>query len=588
MAWRGDGGARVDEPLVRWEVADGVATVVLDSPHNRNALSRRLLGDLAAAVDAATTHPDVRVIVLTASGTVFCSGADLKEQRAANEAGGQSQPITELPAIMTKLWACRQPVVLPMNGPARAGGVGLLASCDLVVAQHDVTFSFTEVRLGLVPAIITVPLLRRVAPQALHGLFLTAEVFSAEHARGIGLVDAVAAMGELDTEVARLVGMLLRGGPEALALTKQLVRRSGRSRPTRRSPTSPSCPPSGLLQQRAWRACSLSRRSVTRRGCARSSGRRSFMVQFTEEHHAFRKMVRDVVEREIAPYVDEWERAGIFPAHELFPKLGAVGLLGLEYDPAYGGQGADHLFTVILCEELARWGCGGVPMAIGVQTMMATPSLANFGSEELKQRYLVPAIRGELVCSIAVTEADAGSDVSAIRTRAVRDGDEWVINGSKLYITNGTQADWICLLARTSDVPRARATAGCRSSSCRPTAPGSGSPASSTSSVSAPPTPPSWSSRTSGSRWTTPSAPRAAASSSRCRSSSSSACSPRTPRWARSSALSTAPATTSSSARPSASRSSPTSTSPSGSPSCRRGRPAAPVQLRDCRVVHPR
>jgi citronellyl-CoA dehydrogenase len=174
-------------------------------------------------------------------------------------------------------------------------------------------------------------------------------------------------------------------------------------------------------------------------------------MNFTEEHAAFRATVRDVVDREIAPYVDDWERAGQFPAHELFPKLGALGLLGLEYDPEYGGQGADHLFTVILCEELHRCGCGGVPMAIGVQTMMATPSLHTFGSDELKRRYLVPAIAGEAVCSIAVTEADAGSDVAGLRTRAVRDGDDWVINGSKLYITNGVQADWICLLARTSE-----------------------------------------------------------------------------------------------------------------------------------------
>ena len=169
-------------------------------------------------------------------------------------------------------------------------------------------------------------------------------------------------------------------------------------------------------------------------------------MRFTEEHHAFRKMVRDVVEREITPYVDEWERAGIFPAHELFPKLGAVGLLGLEYDPAYGGQGADHLFTVIACEELARCGAGGIPMGIGVQSSMATPSLHRFGSEELKQKYLVPAIAGTQVTSIAVTEPGAGSDVAGIRTRAVRDGDEWVLNGSKLYITNGTQADWMCVL----------------------------------------------------------------------------------------------------------------------------------------------
>ncbi|MGX5653193.1 acyl-CoA dehydrogenase family protein [Geodermatophilus nigrescens] len=174
-------------------------------------------------------------------------------------------------------------------------------------------------------------------------------------------------------------------------------------------------------------------------------------MRFTDEHRAFRQLVRDVVEKEIAPHVDEWERAGTFPAHELFPKLGELGLLGLEYHPEYGGQGADHLYSVILVEELYRSGCAGIPMAIGVQTMMATPSLHQFGTDELKRRYLEPAIRGTAVCSIAVTEPAAGSDVAGLRTRAVRDGDDWVINGSKLYITNGTQADWLCLLARTSD-----------------------------------------------------------------------------------------------------------------------------------------
>jgi citronellyl-CoA dehydrogenase len=177
------------------------------------------------------------------------------------------------------------------------------------------------------------------------------------------------------------------------------------------------------------------------------------MVAFTEEHSAFRRLVRDFAEKEIAPHADEWERAGIFPAHELFPKMAELGLLGLEYDEACGGQGADHLFTVILHEELGRAGPGGVAMGIAVQTDMATPSLHRFGSEELKERYLAPAIRGEAVCSIAVSEADAGSDVAGMRTSGVMDGDSWLINGSKLYITNGTQADWICLLARTSDEP---------------------------------------------------------------------------------------------------------------------------------------
>ncbi len=149
-------------------------------------------------------------------------------------------------------------------------------------------------------------------------------------------------------------------------------------------------------------------------------------MQLTDEHEAFRKSVRTFVEREIEPHVERWEQEGAFPAHELFPKLGRAGYLGLEYDPAYGGQGADHSFTVVLGEELGRIGCGGVPMAIAVQTDMATPSLHRFGSEELKQRYLAPAIAGEAVVSIAVTEPDAGSDVAAIRTKAVADGDEWV------------------------------------------------------------------------------------------------------------------------------------------------------------------
>jgi citronellyl-CoA dehydrogenase len=174
-------------------------------------------------------------------------------------------------------------------------------------------------------------------------------------------------------------------------------------------------------------------------------------MRFGDEHEQFRATVRQVVDREINPHVDEWERAGGFPAHELFPKLGAAGLLGLEYPTEDGGQGADHSFTLVLGEELGRIAAGGISMAISVQTDMATPSLARFGTPELKARYLAPACRGEYVASIAVTEPDAGSDVAAIRTTAKRDGDEWVINGTKLYITNGTQADWLCLLARTSD-----------------------------------------------------------------------------------------------------------------------------------------
>ncbi len=175
------------------------------------------------------------------------------------------------------------------------------------------------------------------------------------------------------------------------------------------------------------------------------------MVMFTEEHEMFRTTVREFVQSEIEPNAEEWEQSGMFPAHELFSSMGKLGLLGVTYDPEYGGGGADVLYSAILGEELGRMSCLGVAMAIAVQTDMATPSLHRFGSPDLKDRYLRPAIAGDAVAAIAVTEPDAGSDVAGLRTRAVRDGDDWIINGTKLYITSGLQADWLCLLARTSD-----------------------------------------------------------------------------------------------------------------------------------------
>ncbi len=176
-------------------------------------------------------------------------------------------------------------------------------------------------------------------------------------------------------------------------------------------------------------------------------------MYFTEEHEMFRQSVRAFVEREINPHVDEWEEAGIFPAHDLFKKMGDLGFLGLTYPEEYGGSGLDYWYTVVFAEELARIPCGGVPMGIVVHTDMCTPALAQHGSHELKKRFLEPAIKGEIVGAIGVSEPDAGSDVAAIRTRAVKDGDDYIINGTKLFITNGTQADFICLLARTSDDP---------------------------------------------------------------------------------------------------------------------------------------
>ncbi len=176
-------------------------------------------------------------------------------------------------------------------------------------------------------------------------------------------------------------------------------------------------------------------------------------MYFTREHEQVRRAVREFVDREINPYVDQWEEAECAPLHDIFRKMGALGYLGIRYDPAYGGEGLDYWYETVLLEELARIDCGGIPMAIAVQTNMATPAIAEFGSEYLKETYLKPAIQGDMVAAIAVTEPDAGSDVAAIRTTARREGGHYILNGSKTYITNGTQADFLTLLARTSEAP---------------------------------------------------------------------------------------------------------------------------------------
>jgi citronellyl-CoA dehydrogenase len=169
----------------------------------------------------------------------------------------------------------------------------------------------------------------------------------------------------------------------------------------------------------------------------------------TPEHAIFRATVRKFVEEEIAPRAREFDEMGRFDK-SLYRTMGDLGLLGLRYDPRWGGAGLDWSFSAILFEELGRGADNaGVTMGISVHTDMATPSLHAFGSDDLRRRYLVPAIKGETVSAIAVTEPDAGSDVAGIKTRAVRDGDTWVINGSKIYITNAATADWLCLLAVT-------------------------------------------------------------------------------------------------------------------------------------------
>ncbi|RNL63524.1 acyl-CoA dehydrogenase family protein [Zhongshania marina] len=171
----------------------------------------------------------------------------------------------------------------------------------------------------------------------------------------------------------------------------------------------------------------------------------------TEEHEAIRQTTAKFIDVEINPYADKWEADGIFPAHELFKKMGDLGLLGICKPLEYGGMGLDYSYQIVFSEELGRIATGGVSMGIGVQTDMATPALARFGSDELRKEFLVPAIAGEAVFSIAVSEPHAGSDVAAIKTTAKKDGDDYVINGSKMWITNSTQADYLCLLANTSD-----------------------------------------------------------------------------------------------------------------------------------------
>lgn len=172
---------------------------------------------------------------------------------------------------------------------------------------------------------------------------------------------------------------------------------------------------------------------------------------FTEQHRAIRHTVQQFVEKELNPFVEDWERAGIFPAHDVFKKMGKLGLLGITKPEAYGGMGLDYSYQVVFSEALGLCQSGGPSMGIGVQTDMATPALAKFGSDELRQEFLVPAIAGDVVFSIGVSEPHAGSDVAAIKTTARKDGADYVINGSKMWITNSTQADFICLLANTSD-----------------------------------------------------------------------------------------------------------------------------------------
>ena len=176
-------------------------------------------------------------------------------------------------------------------------------------------------------------------------------------------------------------------------------------------------------------------------------------MKFTPEHEALRQTWKTLIDREVNPNVDEWEAAGQFPAHELFRKMGAAGLLGVDKPVPFGGSGLDFSYAMVCSESLGLVNGGSIPMATGVQISMATPALARYGSDELRQEFLAPSISGDYVACLGVSETGAGSDVASIKTTANRVGGDWVINGGKMWTTNGTQADWMCLLASTGAGP---------------------------------------------------------------------------------------------------------------------------------------
>jgi citronellyl-CoA dehydrogenase len=171
---------------------------------------------------------------------------------------------------------------------------------------------------------------------------------------------------------------------------------------------------------------------------------------FTVEHEQFRQSLRRFVEAELAPHAREWDQAGIFP-REIFRKMGELGFLGMRHDPRFGGSGLDYWYVVVFCEELARARNAGVAMALLVQAEIATPIIDVLGTDEQKRRFLAPALRGEAIAALGISEPGCGSDVASLTTRARRDGDDYVIDGSKMWITNGTRADFITLAVRTGE-----------------------------------------------------------------------------------------------------------------------------------------
>ena len=213
----------MNDEVVHLERTPGVATITLDSPHNRNALSRQVVAELGQRLSEALDDPDVRVIVLTGAGPVFCSGADLKERRDTRDTPPRSRPGGLVP-ILTAMWDAPKPIVGRINGAARAGGVGLVAACDIAVAIESATFAVNEVRIGVIPGTISVVLVPKIGATRAMELCLTGDAFDARAAAAHGLLTAVAPDGGLDETVGRYVTSLLKGAPEALAGCKRLVR----------------------------------------------------------------------------------------------------------------------------------------------------------------------------------------------------------------------------------------------------------------------------------------------------------------------------------------------------------------------------
>jgi len=210
--------------LVATASARGVATLTLDSPTNRNALSSALISQLLDALAGAVADPAVRIVVLSHTGPAFCSGADLAETEAARATG--ELPAARMGELLQAVWECPKPVVARVGGPARAGGLGLVAAADIAVCPTEATFAFSEVRLGVVPAVISVTVLPRLTSRAAAELFLTGEVFDGTRAAQVGLVTAAVPATDLDARVDRYVAALLRGAPGALAGAKELLHRT--------------------------------------------------------------------------------------------------------------------------------------------------------------------------------------------------------------------------------------------------------------------------------------------------------------------------------------------------------------------------